>query len=72
MPGQRRNQEHARLCRRDFLAEMQQRREWGACRSLFVDLDLTAIDGDGVDTKGRPHMGEPGTRNELVDCGEIA
>ena len=72
VPRKRRHQEHARLCGRHVLAEVQQRREQRARYSLFTDLDLAAIYGDRLDAKGRPHVGQPGARDKLIDRREIA
>ena len=43
-----------------------------ASHDLLVHRDLAIADHHLVDAEGRPHMGEPGARDQLVGGGQVA
>jgi hypothetical protein len=69
--GQRRYQQHARLCDVCILAKVQQRPEWRDLRRLFVDSDLTPGHRHRVDAKSRAAMRQFGARDELASGAQM-
>ena len=72
MPGQRRDEHHARLLGLDILLEMQQRAERRDMRRLFAHLDLAVADRHVVDAESRPGVGQPGAGDQFIGRGEVA
>ena len=72
MPGQRRDNHHARLLGLDILLEMQERAERRHMRRLFPHLDVAVAHGDMVDAERRPAVSEPCAGDQFVGRREVA
>ena len=70
--GQRRYQQHARLCRRHIFFEVKQRAERRLVRGFLAHFDLAVADVNRADAKGRPGVGQSHPRHQLVSRGQIA
>ncbi len=72
MARERRDQEDARLCRVDVLAEPQQRGERRGVGGLFEHRDLAVSHRHGIDAEGRPGVREARARDQLIGGAEVA